>query len=250
MPPCCRLPPQTHSHEASHTVVCWWGSRWPRQSAARLLRLPPTSVSQCRLDDVESTGEAENHDPHNAPLLLQVRKRLVKQIEDTRPVGELPGVQRWAHQWAKVVYDKPLHGLHQVWSQGYMTVVIGLPWACDLWHWNSTQEVFHSSGTLSRLRLRLKICSTTWHSCSAQSLSSLELIPSGPAAFLIFVFFSWLLTWSAVRQICGWSGVGDEAGFVVNRCDEVGVGCFEESADSDSDSTARGGGQHTKGGWW
>ncbi|MCJ8748952.1 hypothetical protein PDJAM_G00170550 [Pangasius djambal] len=56
------------------------------------------------------------------------------------------------------------------------------------------QEVFHRIGTFSWLRLRLNMYLTTTHSWSAQSLSSLGLIPSGPAAFLAFIFLSSHLT--------------------------------------------------------
>ena len=62
------------------------------------------------------------------------------------------------------------------------------------------QEVFHGVGILSRLRIRLKMCRTTPHSWSAQSLSSLKLIPSGPAVFLTRTLLSSLLTWEEETQ--------------------------------------------------
>ena len=121
------------------------------------LQLPS---QQCKLEGVESTGEVKKHDPHSAPRLLLVRERSV-QIDDsvlhsdTRPVGELQGLKRRAHQRAKVVQDEPLQGLHQVGSQSYRSRVIGLPGA--IFGTGTTQEVFHSSGTLSRRRLSFKV---------------------------------------------------------------------------------------------
>ena len=59
-PQCCRLPPQTHSHEAPRTVVCWWGCWWSPPSVGGTshasLLLPHTFPEQlvfgCHLADV------------------------------------------------------------------------------------------------------------------------------------------------------------------------------------------------------
>ncbi|MCJ8747619.1 hypothetical protein PDJAM_G00155590, partial [Pangasius djambal] len=61
-------------------------------------------------------------------------------------------------------------------------------------------DVFHSCGTLPSLRLIVKMNSTIPHSWSAQDLRSLALMPSGPAAFLAFIFLSAALSWSLMRD--------------------------------------------------
>jgi len=80
----------------------------------------------------------------------------------------------------------------------------GLYWfsslACIVFGTGTTREVFHRSGTFCRLRLRLKMYVTISQSWSAQSLSSLGLLLSGPAVFLFFSCLRSLLTWSTARK--------------------------------------------------
>lgn len=81
----------------------------------------------------------------------------------------------------------------------------------NFWMWKVSMlsevqfvQVFHRTGTFSGLRLRLKMCRTTPQSWTAQSLNSLELMPSGPVDFLIFIFMSSLLTWLADMERLQW----------------------------------------------
>ena len=105
----------------------------------------------------------------------------------TRLVGELQGVKRWAHQRVKVVQDERLYGLQEVGSQGYRSVMVGLPEACDFWHWNHTGGLPQFRNPL-QMPTQVKDILGHLTELICTVLSSLKLIPSGPVAFLIFVF--------------------------------------------------------------
>ena len=85
------------------------------------------------------------------------------------------------------------------------------------------QEVFHSSGTLSSLRLRLKRCCRISQSWSTQAFRTLGLMPSGPAALFQLNHSSCLLAWLLEKDGQWWGGGG---GGVVLSVVRGGIGEF------------------------
>ncbi|KAI3374072.1 hypothetical protein L3Q82_022644, partial [Scortum barcoo] len=165
------------------------------------------------LDGVECTGEIKEHDPHSASSLLQVSEGGVKEVDDgiihpdVRLVGELQRVHEGAHQRAQMGEDQSLQRLHQMRRQSYRPVAVellGVQVSLALGRCRTSSRAVALSPAS---RLRLNVYPKIPHSWSAQDFRSLELMPSGPAAFLALFFFRAFLTWCDVRSRLEQGGV-------------------------------------------
>ena len=150
---------------------------------------PFSSLSVCLstgADGVEGAGEIKKNDSHSAALLVLMRVDPVEQIEDGILHAHLLLVSKL--QWILCVVDlgsedmeqQPFKGLHNVRCQCYWSEVLG----CFILGAGMRHEVFQSTGTLLRCRLRLKTCWSGSPSSAEQALSILGHTLSRPAAFL------------------------------------------------------------------
>ena len=126
---------------------------------------------------------------------------------------------------------------------------------CEVWQLQEGRTCdsapSHSSGEAvccwRSFRLRLNMCSTIPHSWSAQDLRSLELMPSGPVAFLALIFWNWFLTWVVLKVRleqgrCVLEGV-EQWGWLWGECCGV-EGVVEGGAGAVSSGCRKGGPQH------
>ncbi|KAM4618196.1 uncharacterized protein ACJ7VT_007595 [Polymixia lowei] len=129
------------------------------------------------LDGVKGNGEIIEHDSHSVSRLLQVRQGSLHEEDDS------------------VLNPDARLSLKTLGRDDLGT--------------GTTQDVFHSCGTFCNLKLMLKRCSTIPHSWLEQDLRSLELMPSGPVAFLTLSLASSLSTCAVESTMLGGGAVYD-----------------------------------------
>lgn len=181
---CCNLRVGPSTVPCSTPRGSWW-SMQPGNSPLQFHSEP------CWLDGVEE------HDPHSSPSVLQVWTTSVQQVEDSVFHTNAWSVCRLEE--LQLTVQGGGSGWSSPWSSSDERWKCFSSLGCGVLRTGAMQDVFHTSRTLSILRLRFKMCRKSPQSWCGQSWSSLELMSSGPRPFIVLIFLSSLpLTWFIV----------------------------------------------------